>query len=149
MVVCIKPGQKRDFTVEQTNGIVVPYFYSETVSLAKLPSVEERLFGEHCHYEQQQRFKESVRCVPKLVPKSYSTSVSCDDGYRHHKSEIFMAPSMKGRRFSSTVYIFPKMVVKTQVSTLNYQMEGLRKWYKSSMELEAKDYATMKILYRD
>ncbi|XP_077867796.1 refilin-B-like [Saccoglossus kowalevskii] len=148
MVVCVKPGQPCDYTVEHTNGHIVPYVYSETISLAKSPASEEYTFGQSCKYEQHQRYKESVQCTPKLVPTSYSTTVACEDGTRYHKTEILMTPSMKGRRFQSTVYIFPKYPVISYLSTVNHHMEGTRKWYKSALELEAKDYATMKILYR-
>ncbi|XP_070572503.1 refilin-B-like [Ptychodera flava] len=148
MVVCVKPGEHCNYTVEHSNGIITPYYYSETVALARSPSCEEHLYGQRCHYEQHQRYKEDVQCVPKLVPKWYSTTVSCDDGYHYHKTEIRMEPSMKGRRFSSTVFVFPKCPVITHTSTLNYRMEGTRRWYTSSLELEAKDYATMKILFK-
>lgn len=148
MVVFVKPDQPCDYSVEHTDGSIIPYTYSESVSVAKSPKYEEHTYGQRCKYEQQQRYKESVQCVPKMIPKSYSTTVWCDDGHKHHKSEIFMTPSMKGRRFSSTVYVFPKYPTISCVSTLLFHMEGTRKWYKSALELEAKDYATMKIFYR-
>ncbi|KAL4223058.1 hypothetical protein ACF0H5_016534 [Mactra antiquata] len=131
--------------------LLVPSHVTETVSVSSVPNYEER-YGKTCvDFITMKRFNEQVNLKPCLTPVTYRDTVICfqDSNKRRFKSQTLYEPKIKPKKFSDTLIVFPKRPQKSYVTCLDYHIDECRRWFKTTMEFQAKVYTTRKIIKDD
>ncbi|XP_071476484.1 uncharacterized protein [Diadema antillarum] len=125
--------------------------YSESVSLVRVPAHQEYRYGVHCEIDNSRRYRDEVRLVPGQTNpgRYYSTMTQCfiNSKYRRYRETVFIrlnAPSPK--QYSTSVFVFPRSVRETHVSGVEHTAEETIKWYKVGVNMEARDYVSVKFV---
>ena len=133
-------------------GAILPDRIAETVTVIPIPRYEERSTVSFVDFVAMKRFGEQVRLKPCLTPVAFSDTIVCfekNSSQKRFKSETVYVPKVKPNTFSDTLVIFPKRPQKSFVTYLDYHIDECRKWFKTTMEFNARTYTTQKIIGTD
>ncbi|XP_071789891.1 uncharacterized protein [Asterias amurensis] len=128
--------------------------YSESVTLTERPAYQRRHYGMEWVLQDRRRFREEVQIKLGAKPTTmFSTTTQCfiNSKFRWYRDAVYIMPGAASsaaapKRFTTTVFIFPKFPRQNVVSSLEHHTAKTIKWYKVSMELEARDFVSIKLV---
>lgn len=109
--------------------------YTEEISLQKDGSQITREFTSECTYNEDRTFQTVGTFIPKLVPKHFVTTLTVADELVYYESIAFERRTVL-KNYSETTNIFlPKEKTYKYRSSLVFQPNHVKKYYKVGTEL--------------
>ncbi|CAG5130095.1 unnamed protein product [Candidula unifasciata] len=121
---------------------------AETVAIVTRPSYQEKSVYSNLEYSDHRRHKEQVNFRPVLHPIRYSDTafVYLNNTRKRFLSRTFYEPRVRPQSFSDTTFNRPKTVEHHYVSYLDHHVDKNRKWFKTCIEIKAKNFTSAQIL---
>ncbi|XP_038056836.1 refilin-B-like isoform X1 [Patiria miniata] len=138
------------------DGYPVPYRrYTESVTLTERAPYQRRHYGlEWVIQDTRRSFREEVRLQLGAKPTTtYSTTTQCfiNSKFRRYRDAVYMIPGAAilspPKTFTTTVVVFPKFPRRNVVSSLEHHAGKTIKWYRVAVELEARDFVSVKLVH--
>ncbi|XP_033112129.1 refilin-A-like isoform X2 [Anneissia japonica] len=128
---------------------MIPVEYGETTTIIPRPAYEQYTHGCRLNIVGEQRFKEEVEIRPGIRQKYYNTTsfIYPESTRRRYITSIQFIPGLQPKHYTSTVYAFPKWAQKTYLSSVKHHDAQTIKWYKCSVQMETRDFISVKLIH--
>ncbi|CAL8332599.1 unnamed protein product [Arctogadus glacialis] len=127
-----------------------PVFFGESIEVNPKPEQEIKCNSE-VKYDSDRHYRDQVYCAAVPTPTSYSETVVAVQNctWRNYKSQVYLEPRTKPLHYSSTTIVYPKHAKSIYRTTLNYNAAGSRRWFVSTVQLEAGEDTSPCIIYTE
>ncbi|XP_012721698.2 refilin-A [Fundulus heteroclitus] len=127
-----------------------PVFYGESIEVN--PKAEQEIkCTSAVKYDSDKHYRDRVVCAPVPMPTYFSETVVAVQNctWRSYKTQVYLEPRQKPVSYQSTTIIYPKHAKNTYRTTLSYNPTGSRRWFVSTVQLEASEDTSPCIIYTE